>query len=297
MQRVSVLLLVLVAVVRAAQTMPFPFTRVLQTAQPALSGDDVYVAQNLLLRSPFVSGLTVTSTFDAATVAAVKAFKAGNNVTGPADTLDAAGATALLALHERDGYRDDATTARSMGLLYKIVLSCHANRSIEVIGRLLDADNNLLLKFPARLHGYRDDDQARTWPDYDTTGDFGVNELTGDGGTPTGLTYADLNTPEPDPASYGPYPINRFVTGIRGNSLFLLPRIRNGILLHTGQWPNWTTAQPMPNSAGCVHTHPTDALAIWNALTALGVVAHTNTGGALPYPYAPQGLFSVEQVD
>ena len=32
------------------------------------------------------------------------------------------------------------------------------------------------------------------------------------------------------------------VAGLDGNALFLLPNIRNGILLHTGEWPNWSAA-------------------------------------------------------
>lgn len=40
--------------------------------------------------------------------------------------------------------------------------------------------------------------------------------------------------------SYGPYPVNRVAWGIEGNQGFLLRNdanyIRNGILLHTGEW-------------------------------------------------------------
>lgn len=41
--------------------------------------------------------------------------------------------------------------------------------------------------------------------------------------------------------------------GLRGNSQFLLPNIRNGILIHTGEWDqhsDWVPGKPMPNSAG-----------------------------------------------
>ncbi len=34
----------------------------------------------------------------------------------------------------------------------------------------------------------------------------------------TGLVEMDLNSPEPDPASYGPWPVNRFVHGLDGNA-------------------------------------------------------------------------------
>lgn len=38
------------------------------------------------------------------------------------------------------------------------------------------------------------------------------------GNTVTGLIEVDLNSPEPDPASYGPWPVNRFVHGLDGNA-------------------------------------------------------------------------------
>lgn len=38
------------------------------------------------------------------------------------------------------------------------------------------------------------------------------------GNTVTGLVEVDLNSPEPDPASYGPWPVNRFVHGLDGNA-------------------------------------------------------------------------------
>ena len=55
-----------------------------------------------------------------------------------------------------------------------------------------------------------------------------------------GLTEFDLNSPEPEPQLYGPYPINRAVQGIEGNAAFLIPLIRDGILMHTGEWPDWS---------------------------------------------------------
>lgn len=36
----------------------------------------------------------------------------------------------------------------------------------------------------------------------------------------------------------------------QGNAAFLIPHIRNGILLHTGEWPGWAPPAIMPNSAG-----------------------------------------------
>lgn len=172
----------------------------------------------------------------------------------------------------------------------------HRNRSIETVATLLSATNNVLRTFTVRTHGHNAD-AASPWPDFNST-DPGLNEFSPSGATPTGLTLFDLNSPEDVPKLYGPYPVNRAVQGLRGNSAFLIPRIRNGILLHTGQWPGWTTAMPMPNSAGCIHAYPEDIEAVWSILTSqLGVEVRNNTNGQLPYPYAPQGLLSVELVD
>jgi hypothetical protein len=68
----------------------------------------------------------------------------------------------------------------------------------------------------------------------------------------------DLNTPENNPKLYGPYPVNRAVRGKKGNSLLILPNIRDGILIHTGEWPGWEPGKEMPNSAGCIHIPPDD---------------------------------------
>jgi len=44
--------------------------------------------------------------------------------------------------------------------------------------------------------------------------------------------------------------------------------------------------------------HPTALLEIDSILVKeLGVVIHTNPFGENPYPYIPQGLLSVEQID
>ena len=55
----------------------------------------------------------------------------------------------------------------------------------------------------------------------------------------------------------------------------------------------------MPDSDGCVHGHPTDVKTVADILrsNAVGAVAHKNVGGVVPYPYIPQGLLSIEQVD
>ncbi len=83
----------------------------------------------------------------------------------------------------------------------------------------------------------------------------------------------------------------------------MISNIRDGILLHCcpGEWPTWNvnqnSTQPMINSLGCVHAHPPDILTVWKKLLSLGVVMRLNTDGQLPYPYRPQGLLSVEQID
>ena len=82
-----------------------------------------------------------------------------------------------------------------------------------------------------------------------------------------------------------------------GNAIFLIPNIRNGILLHTGEWADWNPSLPMPNSHGCVHAHPEDIQKIWKILVGLGVKVHENPFGQLPYPYPVQGVVSVEQLD
>jgi len=52
------------------------------------------------------------------------------------------------------------------------------------------------------------------------------------------------------------------------------------------------------HSDGCIHVHPTALLEIDSILVKeLGVVIHTNPFGENPYPYKPQGLLSVEQID
>ena len=36
----------------------------------------------------------------------------------------------------------------------------------------------------------------------------------------------------------------------QGNAAFLIPNIRDGILMHTGEWPGWAPPEVMPNSEG-----------------------------------------------
>ena len=65
----------------------------------------------------------------------------------------------------------------------------------------------------------------------------------------------------------------------------------------TGEWPGWKEGDSMPNSEGCIHGWPTNIKKVAEILASLGVVAHKNTGGKTPYPFKPQGLLSVWQMD
>lgn len=211
--------------------------------------------------------------------------------------LDANSATVLMAQRQDDHYVDDGQPAAARGYKYKIVVPVHRNRSIESIGTLYAGNGTALFQFHARSHGYNIDDIPRPWPNWNDTDD-GLTMFASNGNTPTGLIECDLNTPEDNSTLFGPYPINRAVQGVEGNAAFLIPNFRNGILLHTGEWPKWQPPQPMPNSEGCIHAWPQEINTIQTILQRdLGIVARPNTDGKLPYPYKCQGLLSVYQVD
>jgi hypothetical protein len=127
-----------------------------------------------------------------------------------------------------------------------------------------------------------------------------VDRFSSGGMTPTGLIEIDPNSPEGNASLYGPYPITRFVSGLQGNAAFLLPQYRNGILIHTGEWgnfSNWKPPEAMPDSAGCVHTYSNDVARIWHEAVLLGAIVRNNTNGQTPYPYKCQGLASVFLID
>ena len=210
-----------------------------------MSGNDIIIAQNLLNRNGAVSPLLVTDgTFGDNSARAVKQFQVAANLKG-SGVLDDITAQKLLDLHSADGVKDTGFTAGSKGYLYKLYLPVHNNRSIETTATLFDKDNTELLRFTARAHGHRNDGSSAAWPDFGN-GDFGLNQFTSNGMTVTGIIEIDLNSPEPSPDLYGPWPVNRFVRGLEGNALFLLPNIRDGILLHTGNWS--TSTQPWDNT-------------------------------------------------
>jgi len=271
----------------------------LRLENPPLEGTDVYILQNLIARSPFVDNFTdFSSSYDSETEQAVSDFKMGNNLTESKPGLfDSMTANLLLQLHSCDNYSDDGVPASQLGnYLYKVYIQVFFNRSLETNAVLFDANNTLLHKFRVRLHGF-DTPVAPQWPSWSNTP--GLNMFSSNGDTPTGLMEFDLNSPEPNATLYGPYPINRVINGKKGNGAFLMPSmnaVRTGILMHTGEWPNWNPNTDMPNSEGCIHGHPNDIKDVWQILVGLGVQVRPNPYGQQPYPYPPQGLISIEQV-
>lgn len=281
----------------AAADMPLPFYRELKLSSPEMTGSDVIIAQNLLLRDSAVSEFNPNGVYSDTSDQATRNFQEahGLDVSGVVNEETAA---LLLELHSADGVKDTGFTAASMGYLYKFFIPVYKNRSIESAGVLYDKNNKILLTFPVRTHGHRDDGSSAEWPDMGN-GDYGLNQFSSNGATVTGIVEVDLNSPEPDPALYGPWPVNRVVRGLEGNGVFLLPNIRDGILLHTGNWTSggWTPYSPMPNSAGCMHSYPEHVERIYQALVREGVVVNENTFSGKNYPYKPQGIAVIEQQD
>lgn len=82
--------------------------------------------------------------------------------------------------------------------------------------------------------------------------------------------------------------------------LTVLPNIRDGLLLHTGNWTTdeevWTPEDAMPNSSGCIHSHPSSIELIYNTLTNLGVEVRENPYSGKNYPYDPQGIAVIELI-
>ena len=297
-----------------ASLLPLPFSRELLAATPPLTGPDVTILQNLLLRAE-CNYSAPTGVYDAPTGGAVACFQRQRTLNA-SGAVDNATAWHLLEALGDDGWQDDGRSAADLGdFLYKVLLPVHRNRSVETTATLLDAHNNVLLQFPARAHGHDVDAAGQridgiAWPDLTDDGCphasarqscVGLNTFSSSGATPTGLVEIDLNSPESSPELYGPYPVNRFVRGLSGNAAILLPAIRNGILIHSGQWANhssWKPGAPMPNSAGCVHSYLPDIQRIAELLVHRCAVAiRPNTDGKLPYPYKPQGVAAVFVVD
>lgn len=279
---------------------PYPFLREFAyNSQTYVEGKDVFILQHLLNRWDQKPNIAITGKYDSKTSTAVKNYKAARGIT-PADAkFDKATATQVVADFLLDNYKDNGIKAADLGLKFKVYIPVYQNRSIETTATLFDANNNVLHKFRARTRAhtvYGDE----PWPAFDDA-TSGLNELTGWGQTPSGLHLIDINTPEPESVKhlYGKWNVLRSVRGLEGNAEIAIPYIRNGILMHTGEWAehsDWTPEKNMPNSSGCVHIHPADQEIVTKHLTAMGLPAHVNPFGQLPYPYPVQGLLSVEVV-
>ena len=202
--------------------MPSPFYRILCfDSQHPMQGHDVIILQNLIIRSPFVNSTVATSMsngeYDYDTSQAVASFQIGNNIQDiGAGVFGPSTANMLLNLHSCDGYKDAGLPASYYGpqYLYKFHFQVFRNRSYETIGTLYDANNYLVHQFRLRTHGWDNATANPPWPYWSNT--VGLNMFTSNGNTPTGLAEADLNSPEPDAAAYGPFPINRMINGIDG---------------------------------------------------------------------------------
>ena len=158
---------------RDPAAMPLPWTRVLEIETPPLSGQDVYIAQNLLQH--VVRDLVASSTYDSSTQSAVAELqrRSGLNDSG---IFDPPTASALLACCSNDGYVDDGEAPRMSGHKYKVHVQVYANRSIERLARLLDADGREVFNYTVRLHGVDVPANANQWPYFNNSGD-GLNQV------------------------------------------------------------------------------------------------------------------------
>ncbi len=103
-----------------AAAMPLPFYRELMVTSPALTGNDVIILQNLLQRSIAIKP-KITSEYDEQTEESVKAFQSAVSITSDG-IVGPVTAQAILDNLSADGYKENGTTAGSLGYLYKIVL-------------------------------------------------------------------------------------------------------------------------------------------------------------------------------
>ncbi|XP_068731715.1 uncharacterized protein [Montipora capricornis] len=272
------------------EKMPAPFVKVLYLKDPLMEGNDVVILQNLLVRSKFVTSLERTGFYDKKTSEAVSSYQLGNFLKDTG-VFDATTASLVLDQLMSDGYKDKGTVP--FGYKFKVHIPVYKDRTIETYGTLYDSNNVEMYTFVARCHGSINNLTGKA-----------INQLTRNGNTPTGLITFDRNSKEPIPKLYGPYPVLRAVKGQEGNAAIgrnkndtFLSDYRSGILLHTGEWDNWNASKPMPNSLGCIHVHPSALKKINELLDKMGVVIHKNPFGKKPYPYTPQGILSVEQID
>jgi hypothetical protein len=285
----------------AAATFPlWPFGRQLQLGD---SGRDVLVLNRILLfrATRYCSDSELpssSSTFDNNTLTCLSLFQAAR-VPSAAQrgTLDAITAMAILTELSPDNYFDNGLSPFELGYQYKVLIRLPStNRSVEATAYLIAGNGSYLFNFTVRVHG-AESYPAPNWPSWNST-DSGLSEFASDGATPTGLCEFDLNSPESNTSEFCPYPINRAVRGLQGNWQILMTNdvttLRDGILLHTGEWPDWSPPEPMPNSLGCIHAYPDSIKRVWQTLVELGIEVRNNTNGNVPEPYQPQGLLSVE---
>lgn len=211
----------------AAQDMPLPWTRPLQIGD---TGASVYIAQNLLDRAATVprTKLNASGTFDDLTAQFVIGLQRIMSL-NESGILDPPTAAKLLECCAQDHYKDEDVPPSSLGYAYKIHVKLHPNRSIEVPARLIAGNGTVLFEFTVRAHGVDGPANASVWPYFSSCCD-GLNQFSGGGNTPTGLSECDLNTPEGNATLYGPYPVNRMVRGLKGNAKWLMTGERRGQL-------------------------------------------------------------------
>ncbi|XP_065070982.1 uncharacterized protein LOC135695733 [Rhopilema esculentum] len=275
--------------IKVNSEMPGPFTRELSLQNPLQTGKDVIILQNLLKRHQTTKDINISSHYDIATAEAVQRFQEAVGLPGSGVVCPKTAHKVLDKLLS-DGFKDDGLVPAPYK--FKLVVPVYRDRTKETTAVLLDAKSQPVYKFRIRAHGGMQDDGTA------------INQLTRNGNTPTGLSTFDLNSKEPIPKSYGPYPVVRIVKGIKGNSAIgygndtLLSNYRSGILLHTGEWDGWDPSKPMPNSLGCMHCAPEDMKNVVDILVKeLGVKVRPNPFGKLPYPYVPQGLIAIEEIN
>ena len=255
--------------------MPLPFTRELLIQTPPLNGNDIIILQNLLKQNEY--DIYVTGIYDYQSEFIIKKFQKEYNIKSNG-IVDKTTASMVLDKLSNDNYKDNNVTANELGYFYKIYIPIFNNRSIETEGILYDKYNNILHRFITRTKGQE-------------------NQFTTNGNTPTGLSVIDFNTPEQDISSFGPYNLNRIVQGLDGNAKFLIPSLRNGLLLHSGAWDLPKPSPIMPNSNGCIHIHDNDMKIIAQILKEkLDIKLHNNTYGKWPYPFQAQGIISIEVI-
>lgn len=83
-------------------SMPSPWTRELYLTSPALTGNDVIIAQNLLMRCPAVVAFQANGVFEESSKEATFQFQQYNKLS-PTGIFDDATANLLLQLHSADG--------------------------------------------------------------------------------------------------------------------------------------------------------------------------------------------------